>query len=82
MTNDRSLFVDGEFITLTNYAIITAGGHIAATSIRNTRFNLLDKSGTTTEIVLKNCPFILSLFTNLISLRKLANNKVYFNTID
>jgi len=82
MTNDRSLFVDGEFVTLSNYAITTAGGHITTASIGNTRFNLLNKSGNTTEIVLKNCLFIPSLFTNLISLRKLADNKVHFNTID
>jgi len=82
MINDRSLFIDGEFVTLTNYAITTTGGHIATTSIRNARFNLLNKSRNTTEIVLKNCLFILTLFTNLMSLRKLADNKVHFNTID
>jgi len=82
MTNDRSLFIDGEFITLSNYAITTTSSYITTASIGNARFNLLNKLGNTTEIVLKNYLFILSLFTNLISLRKLTDNKVHFNTID
>jgi len=80
MTNDRSLFIDGEFNTLNDYMITTAGGLILAISIGNARFDLLNSASNKTEIVLKNCLYVLSLFTNLMSLKKLAANKVYFST--
>jgi len=80
MTNDRSLFVDGEFNTLNDYMITTAGSLIPAISIGNARFDLLNSASNKTEIVLKNCLYVLSLFTNLMSLKKLAANKVHFST--
>jgi len=80
MTNDRSLFIDGEFTTLTDYMITTASGHIPTISIGNARINILTDSGKTTEMVLKNCLFVPDLFTNLMSLKKLKQNDVHFNT--
>jgi len=60
--------------------ITTAGGLILAISIGNARFDLLNSAGNKIEIVLKNCLYVPSLFTNLMSLKKLVANKVHFST--
>jgi len=80
MTNNRSLFIDGEFTTLNDYMITTTSSHIPAVSVSNTRIDFVDASGKLTEIILKNYLFVPDLFTNLMSLKKLLKNIIYFNT--
>jgi len=78
MSNDLSLFIKNETRKI-NVEITTANGITFTTYISNIRINVRQSNGNYHELILRNALYVPTLYTNLVSLKKLARVGSIFN---